>query len=190
MSAPLLLSLQPHPATPCEAVNWLTAALTHDAATGWKLRYTLNGDLARLRIPAPAARPAATDGLWRRTCFECFVASGHGTAYREFNFSPSGDWAAYAFSAERVRDPTAPAMPAPRLRCTHDAHTLMLDAWVADDALPVDAPLGLCAVIEAQDGSLSYWALRHPAPRPDFHHRDGWTARLPVITESSSRIPL
>lgn len=30
--------------------------------------------------------------------------------------------------------------------------------------------LALCAVIEASDGSLSYWALAHPADRPDFHH--------------------
>ena len=177
MSAPLLLSLQPHPATPCDAVDWLTAALSHDAAAGWKLRYTLNGDLARLRIPAPAARPAATDGLWRRTCFECFVASGHGTAYREFNFSPSGDWAAYAFRAERVRDAACEPLPAPRIACVHDARTLTLDAWLP--GLLPGGPLGLAAVIEAQDGGLSYWALHHPAPRPDFHHRGGWTARVP-----------
>ena len=41
-------------------------------------------------------------------------------------------------------------------------------------------PLGLTAVIEAQDGHLSYWALHHPAAQPDFHHRGGWTARVPA----------
>ena len=37
----------------------------------------------------------------------------------------------------------------------------------------------MSAVIETDDGRLSYWALAHPAPQPDFHHRAGWTARLP-----------
>lgn len=38
--------------------------------------------------------------------------------------------------------------------------------------------LGLSAVIEQSDGALSYWALAHPRPQPDFHHRGGWAARL------------
>jgi len=36
----------------------------------------------------------------------------------------------------------------------------------------------LTAVIETQDGNLSYWALHHPAERPDFHRNAGWTAEL------------
>ena len=33
--------------------------------------------------------------------------------------------------------------------------------------------LGLSAVVEAGDGARSYWALRHPSEKPDFHHRGG-----------------
>jgi hypothetical protein len=38
--------------------------------------------------------------------------------------------------------------------------------------------LGLSAVIEANDGSRSYWALLHPESRPDFHHRAGFILSL------------
>ena len=38
--------------------------------------------------------------------------------------------------------------------------------------------LGLSAVIEATDGSLSYWALRHPPGKPDFHHIDAFDLQL------------
>ncbi len=183
MSAALSLPLIAHPATPGGAIDDLRVQVARDGA-GWLLRYTLTGKLARLRIPATAARPAATDGLWRHSCFECFVGGAHGTAYREFNFSPSGDWAAYAFRAERVRDSAAATLPAPRIACTHDDRTLTLDAWLPTAALPatdIETLLGLTAVIETSDGSLSYWALHHPAPQPDFHHRAGWTARLPAF---------
>jgi len=38
--------------------------------------------------------------------------------------------------------------------------------------------LGLTAVIEANDGSRSYWALHHPEASPDFHHRAGFILSL------------
>jgi len=38
--------------------------------------------------------------------------------------------------------------------------------------------LGASAVLETRDGVLSYWALAHPAARPDFHAAGGFTLRL------------
>jgi len=61
-------------------------------------------------IILPSRRAAVVqrcDELWRHTCCELFaapvalVATAQGGAYREFNFSPSGDWAAYAFDSPR-----------------------------------------------------------------------------------------
>ena len=51
------------------------------------------------------------------------------------------------------------------------------------------APLriALAAVVEARDGSRSYWALRHPAPSPDFHHANGFAIALPPPLEGRAR---
>jgi hypothetical protein len=38
--------------------------------------------------------------------------------------------------------------------------------------------IGLTAVVEDASGALSYWSLRHPAGRPDFHHADAFALRL------------
>lgn len=40
--------------------------------------------------------------------------------------------------------------------------------------------LGLSAVLEGADGSLSYWALHHPSARPDFHNEGGFQLELEV----------
>lgn len=190
---PALLCLTCHPATPCTAALRLQAGCTPAPdGQGWRLRYELAGELALLRIPPPAPAPGAADGLWRHTCFEAFAGPTDDAAYREFNFSPAGDWAAYAFSAERVRDAAREPLAAPRIACARTADRLVLDAWLPAGALPdAGAPhrLGLAAVVETRDGGLSYWALQHPAPRPDFHHRGGWTAHLPR-PEISSHIGL
>ena len=44
--------------------------------------------------------------------------------------------------------------------------------------------LGLAAVIEERNGSLSYWALSHPPGMVDFHHPDGFVLAL---TENGAR---
>ena len=38
--------------------------------------------------------------------------------------------------------------------------------------------LALAAVIEAEDGQLSYWALKHPRGKPDFHRAAGFVASV------------
>ncbi|MCW5670049.1 MAG: DOMON-like domain-containing protein [Hydrogenophaga sp.] len=180
---PLLRAqLRCHPATPCGvALAVSVEARVH--ADGLRLRYTLRGDTSALRIPAPAA-PLPTDGLWRHTCMEAFVAVDGEAAYREFNFSPSSEWAAYRFSSERQRDEVAEARDPALLRppLAHaTARSLTLTARVATTALPRGPTLlrlGLCAVIEERNGQLSYWALHHPREQPDFHHPDGRALRL------------
>jgi hypothetical protein len=38
--------------------------------------------------------------------------------------------------------------------------------------------IAMAAVVEDEGGRLSYWALRHPPGRPDFHHPDSFTLEL------------
>lgn len=142
--------------------------------------YAIAGNIAALRVPAPTG-PGPADGLWQHTCLETFVSAEGESAYREFNFSPSGQWAAYRFASERQRDTTtAPDLPAPVMQLAVAPTLLTMDVHLALAALPSTAlplELALCAVIEELDGRLSYWALQHPQARPDFHHPAGRTLR-------------
>lgn len=168
-----------HPDTDCTAVSNIEVSLSPLPDGGLTLVYTLSGNPAGLRIPAPAT-PGRTDGLWRHTCFEAFVMAEGGPGYREFNFSPSGEWAAYAFSAYRDGG-TDLAVPAPAIACRREAGQLELIGQLPAAALPEGARLrlGLSAVIEDAHGKVSYWALRHPPGKPDFHHTDALALALP-----------
>lgn len=146
--------------------------------SGLLLRYSLRADLTAVRLPAPA-EPGPADGLWRHSCFEAFVGLNGDAAYREFNFSPSGQWAAYRFSDERARVPSAETPVEPAMDWQVSSEGLSLQVLLPLQALPPMVPgrswdLGLTAVIETVDGRLSYWALHHPGASPDFHHRGGW----------------
>jgi hypothetical protein len=58
--------------------------------------------------------------------------------------------------------------------------TAILDLAAAGPPPAAQWRLGLSAVIEENGGRLTYWALAHPAARPDFHHPDGFAAALPA----------
>ena len=168
-------ALQRHFASPCAAVRSIQASIERDAEGRVKVSYRIEGDLARLRIPA-AARARFADKLWQHTCCEIFLAEAEGSGYTEFNFSPSGEWAAYRFT--RYREGAPLAARDPRIRMQRTGGALTLEAQIVAKG---KLRIGLSAVIEETDGTLSYWALRHPAGKPDFHHRDAFALELDEV---------
>lgn len=138
-----------------------------------KLRYELDADLAALRVP-PAGPACRGERLWQHTCFEIFLAA-RMPAYQEFNFSPSGEWATYSF--RDYRQPAAGRTGTPTVSVRSSGDRLALDA-----AIPLETEarllVALSAVVESAKGSLSYWALRHPPGKPDFHHADAFALEL------------
>lgn len=166
-------TLVPHPDCPSVAVTAITVSIERSGDT-LSLRYLVEGDLDRVLWPEPAT-PTRTDGLWMHTCFEAFIQPAGKSGYAELNLSPSGHWATYAFDGHRegMRDATA----VPELAWASP----MLTASVAFDELAgADWRIGLTTVVEAKDGSKSFWALEHKpnAPAPDFHNADCFNARL------------
>lgn len=168
-------SLLPHPALPPTSVSSITCAIRR-RGDGLALTYAIAAAPGVLRLP-PSGPPERTDGLWRTTCLELFVADA-GAAYREFNFAPSGQWAAYGFTARRegIALLAVEEAPAIRLRQEEGAVTVSVDVCgIGIGALR----LGITAVIEEIDGTKSYWAVRHGGNAPDFHDPDCFVAQLP-----------
>jgi hypothetical protein len=160
--------------------------------TTLELRYRLEGDIDRLLIPVEST-PRRADKLWQHICFEAFVA-GEGAlhGYCEFNFAPSAEWAVYRFSRYRDGMTAVEAAETPQISVRRENGRLTLDAVV--DLAPVSVlrdsatlRLALCAVVEEVDHRLSYWALAHPAAKPDFHRAGGFTLVLPGVGSLSPR---
>jgi len=95
-----------HPATPPstpELKVWAkvdhAASLAAVATTN--IWFGVGAPAARFAIPE-TAEPERADELWKATCFEAFLRALGGEAYREWNFAPSGQWAAYDFRGRRT----------------------------------------------------------------------------------------
>jgi hypothetical protein len=156
-------SLVRHPDAPVGAIHSIEAEL--DRLPGGAIAtFRILGDISKLIIPPPAT-PERADNLWRTTCFELFVA-GEGAKYREFNFSPSGQWAAYDFDDYRAGMRNASANVESEIYQTNN--TLDFSAKINTEfANPV--LIGLTAVIEESDGAIRYWSTAFAPGKPDFH---------------------
>lgn len=176
------LNLVPHPsAPPGDPAFKVWATIDHASALGSVATTNIWFGVAApaKRFVSPATDdPGRADELWKSTCFELFLRDSESGAYREWNFAPSGDWAAYDF--DDYRSAMAPAdVPEPYVRTEDNLTWWALGATIAVES---DRPwqLGLSAVLEEQDGTKSYWALAHPdGEKPDFHAADCFTAQLP-----------
>jgi hypothetical protein len=172
--------LQIHPTVAAAEVRSLNARLEFRTDGALQLRYVLDAHVPRLRVPAPAA-PSRTDELWRHTCFEAFVRPHGVPFYYEINLSPSSEWALYRFDSYREGMKQVSAAKPPAISVQSSDFRLELRAVVNLDDLPelrdsMHLDVALAAVIESADGRLSYWALRHRAEKPDFHHADSFVS--------------
>ncbi len=133
--------------------------------------YAVQGDLDAIRLPEfDTLRHSGQ--LWTSTCFELFLRAADGR-YVEWNFAPDGQWACYRFDSYRtgMRDHLAhpPALHVDRMGTPMDQHMLTVRLELGDLLAQGFDQAAISAILETQDGQLSYWALAHAAEKPDFH---------------------
>ncbi|HEY8538389.1 MAG TPA: DOMON-like domain-containing protein [Steroidobacteraceae bacterium] len=168
------LRLIPHPTTPVREIESFDVQLARQGNV-LEVSYTVVGEIGALTIPAPA-RPTRRDELWCSTCFELFLQPQSSTGYWELNFSPSQEWAAYEFDDYRVGMRLADVDSAPSIACVRTERKLEVAATCPLPktlAARLDR-IGVSAVLQMNDGSISYWALVHCKDKPDFHARESF----------------
>lgn len=155
------------------------------------VQYALIGELEEIVLPSPSSAPGRKDELWTRTCFEFFLARETQPEYWEVNLAPSGDWNVYHMDAYRrlgfSEETRIERLP---FEVRRETNTFILNATI--DLNPIfqrsdRLEVGITAVIQAKDGSETYWALTHPALHADFHSRESFTLALAEQTQLSEQ---
>ncbi|MEW5688371.1 MAG: DOMON-like domain-containing protein [Pseudomonadota bacterium] len=170
-------ALTPHPDFPCRVLSGLEAEVARPAPDRLRVRYRLSGITGDLVFPPSIGGRA--DELWRHTCLEAFVRTPGSDGYRELNLSPGGQWAAYRFDGYRAGMANA-EVPPPEVSISGPGGDVLefTVEWTLDLPADADWQVAVTAVIEASDRTGSYWSIRHPEGRPDFHHADGFVVEL------------
>lgn len=166
--------LIPHPASSPGPIDSVSASVTATEG-GCRAQFRLQGDLEQIRIPE-LSDPERMDELWKTTCFEIFWQPQGGSAYREFNLSPSLKWAAYDFDDFRKNGRDAP-VDAIAVACAHSHEHLLLTADIVAE-VPLPAMVALNAIVEDTKGTKQYWALAFRDGPPEFHSTESRTLRI------------
>ena len=141
------------------------------------LQYHVSGDIQDLVLPRSNNLGSRRHGLWRESCFECFLGMKDSRRYWEINLAASGDWNVYSFSdyrqdmSEEKSFQTLPSI-------FHETEgELRLDLIVDLSRIVREEhtlEIGISAVLKLRNGDITLWSLRHPGPKADFHHRSGF----------------
>jgi len=167
-----------HPQSDAGRIEAIDVTATLGQGGEIELVYRVTGAVETLKIAGPAI-PDRVDGLWKNTCFELFVGNSEDKSYLEYNFAPSGQWAAYQFSGYRAGmtelETRAPIMSVAQ---SGDVLTVSVRLYIPDTAPDADLWAGISAVVATKSGGIGYWGLAHPAGNPDFHHKDCFALKL------------
>lgn len=151
--------------------------------------YKLTGSLDKVVIPALNSSQSRAEKLWEETCFELFLGAGLERAkdllYREFNLSPSGAWNVLTLQGYRYAVKEEPSFETLPFSVEQTDDELMVKADIDISSL-VEASqpirLGVSAVLLVKDAAgetqETFWAIRHPASQPDFHHPNSFALSL------------
>jgi len=152
------------------------------AGTQLSALYTLSGEINSILLPTPSIPPTRKHDLWKATCFEFFIAPAGQPEYWEFNLSPSGNWNVYHMDAYRQvnmrEEEKVTSLP-----FTFQKTDIQINLEISVNTASFLAAnqkleVGIAAIIQSNYKVETYWALAHPNPQADFHHRDGFVIAL------------
>ncbi len=179
-----------HPDTPISSVTMIRADASRYASDQFSLAFRAVGAIPEIMVPRVGNERQCfgyegwvfADRLWEHTCFEAFVEFEGVAGYFEYHVATSAQWASYSFASYREGMVKAEEFTLRSGSWRVTAHRIEVGAtFEIPKALRGRAmKVGLSAIVEEKTRQKSYWALRHPLGRPDFHHPDCFALTLPA----------
>lgn len=144
------------------------------------ISFQLTGSLENILFDPPQENHKRTDNLWQKTCFELFVKNDIDSNYWEYNLSPSGNWAIYAFESYRKGKFDELSIQGIPITTRQETNQFTLNSYITlpDKLSRQNLKIGLTTVVQDTNGDIYYYALKHTEKQPDFHVADSFTINI------------
>lgn len=143
--------------------------------------FTIIGDISLIKHSPITPTPKRKDNLWQSTCFEVFTAATMEPDYWEYNIAPSHNWNVYHFDAYREGQTLDPLVGAIKIKTQYankNLNTITASLPLSPRLAGKEISLGISCILQDINNNLNYYALVHPAHKPDFHDKRGFVIRL------------
>lgn len=153
--------------------------------TKLNINYRLVGTISEIEnLNSPTSVSERADELWKSTCFEWFAKSNRFAKYWEFNSATNGQWNFYQLDDYRKNLMPSEALRNPKLESSLQADqnpcfefkvAIDLNSLLLTENLSLnELSFAITNVIKWKTGETSYFSLKHPNEKPDFHHPCGF----------------
>ena len=179
------VQLVPHPDTPPTAIGSLACSISWQGPGLWCFDYIVGEPPEALSLPVPAA-PQRSYGLWERTCFELFLRQPGFGPYYEFNFSPSGEWAAFGFDSYRSGMAEL-AVAQPLITSTDRRQfALAMTSYLTNLGMDPEQASSLAATkVDSGPAPAQNYALSATLEDPSFGAPGPWEAAICAVIEEA-----
>ena len=144
------------------------------------ISYRIRRNLALINLGNSTPNKARLVKLWEKTCFELFIKN-KDNQYMEFNFAPNFEWNCFYFNQAGAPLLEWEQMQTPVIDILLSSEHFFMFVDIKKEFFPKgffneesELSAGITSVIKDNTGSISYWALSHADPRPNFHHFDSF----------------
>jgi len=119
------------------------------------------------------------DELWKRTCFELFLANRDRPNYYELNMSPSSEWNFYHFSdyKKEMKEEKNISTPSIYLSKTPKGYLFSFEFELYTNILNDNFIFNLAVILLDTQGVRHFYSIHRKEKKVDFHDRIYWALK-------------
>jgi len=126
-----------------------------------------------------AQKQSRKDELWKRTCFELFLANRDRPNYYELNMSPSNEWNFYHFSdyKQEMKEEKNISEPLVYLSQTPKGYLFSFEFELYTNVVEDNFIFNLAVILLNTKGVRHFYSIHQREEKVDFHDKVYWNLK-------------
>jgi hypothetical protein len=118
------------------------------------------------------------DELWKRTCFELFIANNKSSQYYELNLSPSTEWNFYTFDdyKKNMREERSISLPSISFHHNKESYSISVIFDLKKELLD-SISFNLAVILLDKNNIRHFYSINRKDGQVDFHDRVYWSLK-------------
>jgi len=140
--------------------------------------FKIAGELENYLFDKPQ-KQSRKDELWKRTCFELFLANNDKPNYYELNMSPSSEWNFYHFSDYKQEMKEEKNISNPSIHCSKvpKGYLFSFEFELYTNVVEDNFILNLAVILLDRQGIRHFYSIHRRSENVDFHDKAYWNLK-------------
>ena len=140
------------------------------------LEFTVTGELKKYIFNKPSKQTRENE-LWKKSCFELFIAQKSNPAYYELNISPSTNWNFYSFAdyKREMKEEENVSEPSIYSSKIDNEYRLSFEFDFYQEIKERELIFNLAVILLDKKGVRHFYSINRKEGNVDFHDKRYWS---------------